>query len=671
MDSILDVVLGNALVATVLALLAAGSTMALRRPAFTHALWTLVLVKLMTPSFIPVPIPGHAGYLTAESDDVSLLQRPGPVASGGTGALHAAVSPPGPGSSEGPGERAAAAWRVVPFRTAPGQRFPWGRVIFWLELLGGLAWFIWVGLRVGRFYGLLSEATPASAELVREVERWAERIGLARCPQVLLWRRVAPPVVWSLGRRAKLILPEDFVAQLDRRQLAAVLVHELAHLRRGDQWVRLLEVVATGFYWWHPVVWWSRRELERTEEQACDAWVLWASPRARESYARALLETADFLSRPWAASCPMGSGFGRATFLKRRLAMVIEGNFPRIVSVRGRLGLLALATALLPLAPTGAAGAPSLDEIKAGLGQRRAKIESLYVETVGETTSPLGNEEIGRLPKDCVEKIFAGHKVEYQYAAKGESRFSRVAETDKNGGLWDHARGDNGKYLWDRFAYPNSKGDVQVSLFPPSAPGHLRFLYPNPWLGLVVGEAMTGPNLAAQWPWQDLFYLDFGSGDHQCWTLAASDKLAEVEGVKCAVLEGTIRTTYRSKTGEEKQVVRQVKCWLDVDRGLALRQWEEHRGPGTGLLRVVNSHFEQVEPGLWLPREIELQSFAPIAGIAYPERYRGKLTLSTRIRVTKCKVNRVADDVFASPTKRGDWVADFRKQPTAVPVRQP
>jgi hypothetical protein len=367
----------------------------------------------------------------------------------------------------------------------------------------------------------------------------------------------------------------------------------------------------------------------------------------------------------------MASGFGRVAFLKRRLVMVIEGNLPRVVSVRGRLVLLALAVALLPLKPAGAAGAPSLDEIKAGLKQRREKIESLYLETVGETSSPLTKEEIGRLPKDCVEKIFAGRKVEYHYAAKGDSRFSRVLENGKDDGLWDHARGDNGKYLWDRFAYPNSKGDVQVTLLPPSASGHLRFIYPNPWLALVVGEAIVGPNPSATRPWQDLFYFDFGGGEQECWPLAAADKLAELEGVKCAVLEGTIRMAYKSKTGEEKEVVRQVKCWLDIDRGLALRQWEEHRGPGTGLLRVVNSHFEQAEPGLWLPREIELQSFAPIAGIAYPEQYRGKLTLSTRIRVTRCNVNRVADDVFASPTKRGDWVVDFRQRPTAVPVRQP
>jgi hypothetical protein len=181
---------------------------------------------------------------------------------------------------------------------------------------------------------------------------------------------------------------------------------------------------------------------------------------------------------------------------------------------------------------------------------------------------------------------------------------------------------------------------------------------------------MTGPNPSATRPWQDLFYYDFDGGDQECWTLAAADTVGDVDGIKCAVLQGTIRTTYKSKTGEQKQRVRNVKGWLDLQRGFALRKWEES-GSWGGLTRIVNSEFAQVEPGLWLPRQIEIQSLASREGVAYPEQYRGKLTLSTRIRVTRCNVNRVADDVFASPTKRGDWVVDFRQRSTAVPVRQP
>jgi hypothetical protein len=35
-----------------------------------------------------------------------------------------------------------------------------------------------------------------------------------------------------------------------------------------------------GLYWWDPVAWWARREVERAEERSCDAWVLWSLPTA-------------------------------------------------------------------------------------------------------------------------------------------------------------------------------------------------------------------------------------------------------------------------------------------------------------------------------------------------------------------------------------------------------
>ena len=75
-----------------------------------------------------------------------------------------------------------------------------------------------------------------------------------------------------------------------------MLAHELAHLKRRDHWVRWFEAVVLGFYWWDPIAWWARREMERTEEEACDAWVVSLLPAAGGAYAEALVAPA--------ASCP-------------------------------------------------------------------------------------------------------------------------------------------------------------------------------------------------------------------------------------------------------------------------------------------------------------------------------------------------------------------------------
>src|SRR5258708_25654023 len=60
METLLHVGLSNALLATALAVLAAACSRVCRRPALRHALWVLVLLKLVTPPFVPVPLPSFA-----------------------------------------------------------------------------------------------------------------------------------------------------------------------------------------------------------------------------------------------------------------------------------------------------------------------------------------------------------------------------------------------------------------------------------------------------------------------------------------------------------------------------------------------------------------------------------------------------------------------------------
>src|SRR5262249_29387224 len=133
---------------------------------------------------------------------------------------------------------------------------------------------------------------------------------------------------------------------------ATLLAHELAHLRRRDQWVRILELLTTGLYWWLPILWWARRELEEAEEQCCDAWVLWALPGSGRTYALGLVETVDFLSGVRPARPLLASGFGQVQSLKRRITMIMSGTTSRSLTWTGLLAVLGLGVALLPLVPT-------------------------------------------------------------------------------------------------------------------------------------------------------------------------------------------------------------------------------------------------------------------------------------------------------------------------------
>src|SRR5262249_50397059 len=165
----------------------------------------------------------------------------------------------------------------------------WKVLLLALWAAGSLGWFAVAGLRINHFRRLLRHARPAPEPVHEQARQLALRLGLRRCPGG--WFVPAPlsPLLWALAGTARLLPPEALWNGLGDEQRATLLVHELAHLRRRDHWVRWLELLALGLYWWHPVVWWARHELREAEEQCCDAWVLWALPDAAESYARALV----------------------------------------------------------------------------------------------------------------------------------------------------------------------------------------------------------------------------------------------------------------------------------------------------------------------------------------------------------------------------------------------
>jgi hypothetical protein len=217
-------------------------------------------------------------------------------------------------------------------------------------LAGTAAWSLLAVRRVHGFRRWLRFAEAAPGWLRDEVAGLAGRLGLLHIPAVWLVPGRLPPMLWALGGHPRLLLPTRLLGNLTAEQRAALLLHELAHLRRRDHWVRVLEMLTMGLFWWHPVVWWARRDLREAEEQCCDAWVVWALPGAGRTYATALLECLDFLSDA-PVPLPLGaSGLGRTADLKRRLTMILRGNTPRRLSWSGSLALLVLGGLLLPAA---------------------------------------------------------------------------------------------------------------------------------------------------------------------------------------------------------------------------------------------------------------------------------------------------------------------------------
>src|SRR5580692_1287016 len=104
---------------------------------------------------------------------------------------------------------------------------------------------------------------------------------------------VAIPAAIGFFRPA-IVFPVGLLPQLSAEEIKVILLHELAHLRRWDDWTNLGQKIVKAVFFFHPAVWWIENRLTLEREMACDDIVLaqTASPRA---YASSLISFAEKL----------------------------------------------------------------------------------------------------------------------------------------------------------------------------------------------------------------------------------------------------------------------------------------------------------------------------------------------------------------------------------------
>jgi beta-lactamase regulating signal transducer with metallopeptidase domain len=370
MNALFEIAMSNVLMAGALAVPATLAGLWGRRPALTHGLWLLVLLKLVTPPLFQVPVSWPELVTPAPEPPPRLAALPEPMAD--TPVLPVVEDPPAGQEAvdepqpadlaagvpirlvpEGPVGSEPQAAEMPPVAVAPVSAaavdIAWTTWLGGLGLTGSAVWLVLATWRLARFKRLLRFACRAPDTVQQEARALAETMGV-RCPQVLLMPAAISPMLW-VGRSPRLLLPEGLVARLRPQQLATVMAHELAHWRRGDHRVRWLEMLALCLYWWCPLAWWARRQLQQAEEECCDAWVVAVLPEAARDYALALVDTIDFLSGASAPLPPVASGVGHVRLLKRRLTMILRGTTPQSLTRAGLLGVAGLGLFLLPFVP--------------------------------------------------------------------------------------------------------------------------------------------------------------------------------------------------------------------------------------------------------------------------------------------------------------------------------
>jgi beta-lactamase regulating signal transducer with metallopeptidase domain len=130
---------------------------------------------------------------------------------------------------------------------------------------------LWVGLR--HLEQLKRDALPLPVDYRARLQRWTQSGKGPRDVRLCHSAEIAVPMAVGLFD-AMIIVPDHLLDDLDPADIDRIILHELAHLRRNDDWINVVERLAQAVLFFNPGVLWLTGQLDLEREVACDDWVL-------------------------------------------------------------------------------------------------------------------------------------------------------------------------------------------------------------------------------------------------------------------------------------------------------------------------------------------------------------------------------------------------------------
>jgi beta-lactamase regulating signal transducer with metallopeptidase domain len=193
-----------------------------------------------------------------------------------------------------------------------------GRILGALEIMWAFlsfAMLVRLGFGYRELRRLKADATPAPAEWQLRLRSLSGINGIRRKTQLLVSSHIAAPM--SLGfLNPAILIPRAFLDALSDSELEHVVLHELGHLRRRDDWTNLAQQLIEAMLPIQPAVYWIGHQMSIEREMACDDWVIAATGTA-EPYAASLTKVAELSQWAHAGILAAGATGNRSQLFSR------------------------------------------------------------------------------------------------------------------------------------------------------------------------------------------------------------------------------------------------------------------------------------------------------------------------------------------------------------------
>ncbi|MCB1229109.1 MAG: hypothetical protein KDN19_02520 [Verrucomicrobiae bacterium] len=316
------------MVAFLLLFLALGRQLA---PTLRVALWTVVGVRLLLPFAPPSQLSVHNLYPAANSP----ASEAATVATGESATLVTAAVSFSESETKVPAAPKASRFQPSWKNTA---------AIVWAGVALGLLAAALVRQR--KVHRRIVRLPLVSSEALRKLyHECARQSGVIRRLRLVAAPAGSGVAVFGFLRESHLIVPADLEDRYSETEIRGILLHELAHVRRGDLLINWIVLAVQCLHWFNPLVWFAGRRFLADREVLCDRAALRGlSPVQRRDYGKALIKALQLGRAPQV--CPALVPFvSRKSELEHRLTMIAKPH-SRSLFLQFAAGAFAIAIAL-------------------------------------------------------------------------------------------------------------------------------------------------------------------------------------------------------------------------------------------------------------------------------------------------------------------------------------